>query len=94
MSDCPCVPDSSVVSGLALTNRHEFAMALRGRVAHRVPRGGAWNNDNTNCRAANRNRNDPTNANNNIGFRLCSALHQCLPESAGFTDPSSADHRS
>jgi hypothetical protein len=35
-----------------------------------VNRGGSWNNNPQNCRAANRNRNTPTNRNNNIGFRL------------------------
>jgi hypothetical protein len=35
-----------------------------------VLRGGAWNNNRRNCRAAYRNRNDPANFNNNIGFRL------------------------
>ncbi|MGD0094819.1 MAG: SUMF1/EgtB/PvdO family nonheme iron enzyme [Planctomycetota bacterium] len=36
-------------------------------------RGGAWNNNPDNCRAAHRNRNNPGNRNTNIGFRL--ALH-------------------
>jgi len=36
----------------------------------RVSRGGSWNNDNPrNVRSSNRNRNEPTNRNNNIGFR-------------------------
>jgi len=36
----------------------------------RVLRGGSWNNNNiNNLRAANRNRNNPTNTNNNVGFR-------------------------
>jgi formylglycine-generating enzyme required for sulfatase activity len=34
-----------------------------------VNRGGSWNNDANNCRSANRNNNNPDNANNNIGFR-------------------------
>jgi hypothetical protein len=34
---------------------------------------GSWNNDATNCRAANRNSNAPDNRNNNIGFRPLSA---------------------
>jgi hypothetical protein len=34
----------------------------------RVLRGGAWNNNPRNCRAANRNDNAPDNRNNNIGF--------------------------
>ncbi|MGC9948510.1 MAG: SUMF1/EgtB/PvdO family nonheme iron enzyme [Bryobacteraceae bacterium] len=32
-------------------------------------RGGSWNNNTRNVRASNRNRNEPTNRNNNIGFR-------------------------
>jgi len=32
-------------------------------------RGGAWNNNPQNVRVSNRNRNEPTNRNNNIGFR-------------------------
>lgn len=33
-------------------------------------RGGSWNNDASNCRSANRNRNSPDNRNNNLGFRV------------------------
>ncbi|MBX2926630.1 MAG: SUMF1/EgtB/PvdO family nonheme iron enzyme [Saprospiraceae bacterium] len=33
-------------------------------------RGGSWNNNTENCRTANRNRNNPDNRNNNVGFRL------------------------
>ncbi len=42
--------------------------------ADRVIRGGAWNNDARNVRAANRNANDPSNRNNFLGFRLARAL--------------------
>jgi formylglycine-generating enzyme required for sulfatase activity len=35
-----------------------------------VLRGGSWNNKAENLRSANRNRNNPDNRNNNIGFRL------------------------
>ena len=35
-------------------------------------RGGSWNNNRTNLRSANRNRNTPDNRNNNNGFRLAS----------------------
>jgi formylglycine-generating enzyme required for sulfatase activity len=40
------------------------------RASNRVNRGGSWNNDARNCRAAIRNNNTPTNRNNNVGFRL------------------------
>ena len=33
-------------------------------------RGGSFNNNERNVRAANRNHNDPDNRNNNIGFRV------------------------
>ncbi|MFN9416226.1 MAG: hypothetical protein ACOVQH_04030 [Burkholderiaceae bacterium] len=33
-------------------------------------RGGSWNNEAANCRSANRNRNNPSNRNNNNGFRV------------------------
>ena len=39
--------------------------------SNRVQRGGSWNNDAQNCRSAYRNNNNPSNRNNNIGFRLC-----------------------
>ncbi|MFI5272633.1 MAG: SUMF1/EgtB/PvdO family nonheme iron enzyme [Ktedonobacterales bacterium] len=38
-----------------------------------VLRGGSWNNDSRNARAAYRNDNQPANANNNNGFRLVAA---------------------
>jgi hypothetical protein len=40
-----------------------------------VLRGGSWNNNPDNCRAAYRNRNAPANRNNNYGFRVCFRLH-------------------
>ncbi|MCR9102097.1 MAG: SUMF1/EgtB/PvdO family nonheme iron enzyme [bacterium] len=40
------------------------------RASNRVNRGGSWNNNPQNCRAANRNNNRPANRNNNVGFRL------------------------
>jgi formylglycine-generating enzyme required for sulfatase activity len=36
----------------------------------RVLRGGAFNNEDRNVRCAYRNRNNPNNRNNNIGFRV------------------------
>jgi retron-type reverse transcriptase len=40
----------------------------------RVVRGGSWNNNPQNLRAANRNRNTTDNRNNNLGFRVGSTL--------------------
>jgi len=42
---------------------------FRPQGSNRVKRGGSWNNNANNCRVANRNNNNPDNANNNIGFR-------------------------
>jgi formylglycine-generating enzyme required for sulfatase activity len=35
-----------------------------------VVRGGSWNNNRNNARCSYRNRNEPDNFNNNIGFRV------------------------
>ena len=40
--------------------------------SNRVNRGGNWNNSGDNLRCGNRNNNNPSNRNNNIGFRPCS----------------------
>jgi hypothetical protein len=45
-------------------------------------RGGSWNNNPENVRVSNRNRNEPTNRNNNIGFRC-----------AGYAEPGRVLHR-
>ncbi|MBE7489351.1 MAG: hypothetical protein DYH02_04725 [Candidatus Omnitrophica bacterium COP1] len=37
-------------------------------------RGGSWNNNPNNVRSARRNRDNPTNRNNNQGFRVCKPL--------------------
>ena len=50
-----------------------------------VLRGGSWNNNPNNLRAANRNRNSPDNRNNNNGFRLARSL-----PSAGAVAPTDA----
>ena len=41
----------------------------------RVLRGGAWNNNQDNARSAFRNRNNPNNRNNNVGFRVLCSSH-------------------
>ncbi len=51
-----------------------------GQGVNRVNRGGSWNNNAANCRAANRNNNEPGNRNNNLGFRPAPAPP--APESA------------
>ena len=51
----------------------------------RVVRGGSWNNNARNLRAANRNNNSPGNRNNNNGFRLAST-----PSRAGAAFPMGA----
>jgi formylglycine-generating enzyme required for sulfatase activity len=43
---------------------------MRGRTDGRVVRGGSFNNNERNVRCAYRNRNNPNNRNNNIGFRV------------------------
>ena len=51
--------------------------------SNRVNRGGSWNNNANNCRSAYRNNNyNPSNYNNNLGFRLSSTLPP-RPGSAG-----------
>jgi DNA-binding cell septation regulator SpoVG len=45
--------------------------------ANRVLRGGSWNNNGRNVRSANRNRNEPDNRDDYIGFRL-SLAHACV----------------
>jgi hypothetical protein len=50
-----------------------------GQGDNRVNRGGSWNNNASNCRAANRNRNNPGNRNNNLGFRPAPAPPQLRP---------------
>ncbi|MCH8957176.1 SUMF1/EgtB/PvdO family nonheme iron enzyme [candidate division KSB1 bacterium] len=43
-------------------------------------RGGSWNNNPNNIRCANRNRNNPTNQNNNNGFRCVQYAENWMPE--------------
>jgi Uncharacterized conserved protein len=47
-----------------------IAYICAGMALTAVLRGGSWNNNDTNCRAAYRNRNHRNNRNNNMGFRL------------------------
>jgi hypothetical protein len=56
-----------------------------------VLRGGSWNNKSENLRAANRNRNEPDNRNNNIGFRVARVLSPAStldkPGTTGWPEP-------
>ena len=55
-------------------------VARSGSPGTDVLRGGSWNNNSNNARAANRNRNEPTNRNDNNGFRVVVAsAHVRLP---------------
>jgi hypothetical protein len=53
----------------------------------RVLRGGSWNNNPQNLRAANRNRNAPANRNNNAGFRLSRTLSLVVPSDSPCGEP-------
>jgi retron-type reverse transcriptase len=74
---------SSWIGHAMWADTHGLRRALLGEVAfvkgagseeQRVLRGGSWNNNENNCRVANRNRNTPTNINNNNGFRCAEDL--------------------
>jgi hypothetical protein len=54
--------------------------------AARVVRGGSYNNEGVNLRCAIRNRNNPNNRNDNIGFRVvvCAVSHASLWKATGF----------
>jgi len=54
----------------------QFIVGYRPKAGARVLRGGSFNNNQDNARCADRNRNNPDNRNNNIGFRVC--LRTCF----------------
>jgi hypothetical protein len=62
------IPDRLISPSLKVWALHPWPAPSR------VVRGGSWNNQPENLRSANRNRNNPTNRNNNNGFRLASTL--------------------
>jgi hypothetical protein len=52
-----------------------------------VLRGGAYNNEPQNLRSANRNRNEPENRNNDIGFRCVRSGAPDMPPGPNRNDP-------
>lgn len=54
-------------------NEGQPSASLRGL------RGGSWNNNENNLRSSNRNDNNPTNENNNVGFRVASPYRGAFP---------------
>ena len=48
--------------------------------SNRVIRGGSWNDNARNVRAANRNWNDPADRNDNLGLRLARAQERSAPD--------------
>ncbi len=69
-----------------MEERH-LAMTWTMGTPESVLRGGSWNNNDNNVRSANRNRNDPSNTNNNVGFRCARWLSWAFqPECNVFTD--------
>jgi hypothetical protein len=60
---------------------------LIGRWPQRTAlRGGSWNNNQNNARVADRNRNNPNNRNNNIGFRVVVLHNFACQECVQFKD--------
>jgi len=57
----------------------------------RVLRGGSWNNNQNNARVAGRNRNNPNNSNNNIGFRLVSTTFSPAGKALGHRSTTQAE---
>ena len=68
-------------------HHHPSFGSLTGPLSVRVLRGGSWNNNPRNVRAANRNRNGTDNRNNNNGFRVASTPQA---GAGGFKDPPGA----
>jgi hypothetical protein len=70
---------SFLISFLAENREVAFPLWTLQRGGHLRLRGGSWNNNPGNCRSAHRNRNEPGNRNNNLGFRVvCSSAFTLL----------------
>ncbi|MBI5479967.1 MAG: SUMF1/EgtB/PvdO family nonheme iron enzyme [Deltaproteobacteria bacterium] len=66
--------DTGHPRAVVLGRRPEAGNGRTGTNGARVIRGGSWNNNPNNLRAANRNRNTPTNRNDNIGVRCAKTV--------------------
>jgi hypothetical protein len=66
--------------------RRVVAWRATGEQRATVVRGGSWNNNARNCRAANRNNTTPDNRNNNIGVRVVGVPSTFPGQSAASTD--------
>ena len=73
------MPPSATLGGLDGICSHSLSLRQRNTAEMR---GGSWNNNPQNVRVSNRNRNRPTNRNNNIGFR-CAGYAERGPGPAG-----------
>lgn len=67
---------------------------VRAIGSERALRGGSWNNNDQNTRAAYRNNNNPHNRNNNVGFRVVEPLSMGNRKCGVFTKPSPREERS
>ena len=66
---CPCSGGADKELSFSASGVRRFGGEwLKG--TKRVIRGGSWRNPAENCRSAIRNRNSPSNRNNNLGFRV------------------------
>lgn len=66
-----CVVCGATVGLRKAAIREEFGGRQEAQGQNRALRGGSYNNDAGNCRSGKRNGNDPSNDNNDNGFRLC-----------------------
>lgn len=65
-------------------DRSSRAIIIGG--SHRVNRGGDYTNAAANLRAANRDNNEPSNRDNDLGFRLCSTVDGLIRNLHGCCD--------
>ncbi|MEL6896849.1 MAG: SUMF1/EgtB/PvdO family nonheme iron enzyme [Planctomycetota bacterium] len=64
----------SDLAGGPLANDNPFRAIVGKKSSNRVIRGGSWINNARNARSAYRNWNDPSNRNDNVGFRCLNSV--------------------